>query len=92
MEIAPGAADEVVIDIAKHEDRVFLTEDRDFGQLVYAANKSTSGVILLRFPSKMRDQLPAVVLDVVERHSAKLADHFVVIQPGRVRFGAMPRD
>jgi len=92
IETAPGTVDEVVIEMAAREDRIFLTEDRDFGQLVYAATKSTPGVILLRFPSSMRSQLPAVILDLIEQHSEKLAHHFVVVQPGRVRFGAMPRD
>jgi predicted nuclease of predicted toxin-antitoxin system len=92
IETAPGASDEVVIDMAARENRVFLTEDRDFGQLVYAATKSTPGVILLRFPSSRRTQLPGVILALIEQHSEKLANHFVVVQPGRVRFGAMPKD
>lgn len=92
IETAPGTTDEVVIEIAAREGRVFLTEDRDFGQLVYAAAKPTPGVMLLRFPSSTRTQLPSVVLSVIEQHPEKLADHFVVVQPGRIRFGAMPRD
>lgn len=31
-----GAADEVVINLAVRENRILLTEDKDFGQLVYA--------------------------------------------------------
>jgi predicted nuclease of predicted toxin-antitoxin system len=37
IDVAPGEEDEFVIDIANRESRVLLTEDRDFGQLVYAA-------------------------------------------------------
>ncbi|HZD88600.1 MAG TPA: DUF5615 family PIN-like protein, partial [Pseudolabrys sp.] len=36
-DVATGAEDSSVIDIAAREQRIFVTEDRDFGQLVYAA-------------------------------------------------------
>lgn len=36
------------------EQRAFITEDLDFGQLAFAAGKPTAGVILLRFPSTAR--------------------------------------
>jgi predicted nuclease of predicted toxin-antitoxin system len=87
-----GAEDSAIIDMAVLEQRVFVTEDRDFGQLVYAAGKATCGVILLRFPSHTRATLPAAVVEFVERHGAKLASSFAVLQPGRVRLVEAPRD
>ncbi len=87
IEFAPGADDAAIIDLAVREQRIFLTEDRDFGQLVYAAAKPTAGVILLRFPSAPRANLPALVVDIVAKHEARLAARFVVLQPGRIRFG-----
>jgi Domain of unknown function (DUF5615)/Phage integrase family len=41
-----GADDQTVIDFARSERRLLLTEDKDFGQLVFAAAKQHSGVIL----------------------------------------------
>ena len=46
-ESARGAADSVIIDRARDEARLLLTEDRDFGQLVFAAAKDTAGVIYI---------------------------------------------
>ena len=91
IEIAPGADDDAIIRLAAREGRTFITEDRDFGQLVFAAARSAPGVIMVRFPSNARTRLPAVVVELVEQHGEKLTDRFVVIEPGRVRFGAMPR-
>lgn len=82
---APGATDDTVIDLALHEKRVLLTEDKDFGQLVYAAAKSMAGVIFIRFPTSARAAAPQLVLDIVNSQKEKLADNFVVIQPSRVR-------
>ncbi len=35
-EISPRAEDIDVMNLAVHESRILLTEDKDFGQLVYA--------------------------------------------------------
>ena len=43
--VAASAEDDAVIAMAMREGRIFLTEDRDFGQLVYAAAKPTHCVI-----------------------------------------------
>jgi predicted nuclease of predicted toxin-antitoxin system len=92
MEVAPGAEDDAVIELARREDRIFVTEDRDFGRLVYAAARPAAGVILVRFPSIARTSLPAMLVEIVAQHGEKLSECFVVIEPGRVRFGRVPRD
>jgi predicted nuclease of predicted toxin-antitoxin system len=92
VELAPGAEDDAIMEVAAREKRIFVTEDRDFGQLIYAAAKPASGVIMLRFPSRARAGLPATVVEMVARYGEKLANRFVVVQPGRVRFGLIPRD
>ena len=53
-EIAKGATDEEVLERALNEKRVLITEDLDFGRLVYARGRSTAGVILVRFPNSAR--------------------------------------
>jgi predicted nuclease of predicted toxin-antitoxin system len=92
VEIAPGAEDDTVIGLAAREERIFITEDRDFGQLVYAAAKPALGVILVRLPSTARAGLPGMLVEIVAQHGEKLGECFTVIQPGRVRFGIIPRD
>jgi len=51
---AAGADDDVVIAAARDEDRILLTEDRDFGQLVYAQGHRTGGVLYLRVHPRER--------------------------------------
>ena len=46
-EVARGATDEQVLERALNEKRVLITEDRDFGELVYARGRSSAGVILV---------------------------------------------
>ena len=46
-EIAPRADDAHVIRLAVSQQRVLLTEDKDFGQLVFAHGTRAHGVVLL---------------------------------------------
>ena len=92
IELSPGGADNAVFDMAASEGRIFVTEDRDFGQLVYAGAMPARGVILLRYPSTARARLLATVVDVVTKYAEKLPGRFVVVEPGRVRFGGSPRE
>jgi len=84
-EVVPRALDEAVIELAVLEDRIVLTEDKDFGQLVYGSGRPSSGVILLRFPGRARSSIPEAVLRVVNEQGARLAGAFTIVQPGRLR-------
>lgn len=84
-EVAAGATDEDVLARAIDEKRLLITEDRDFGELVYAAGRSSAGVILIRFDSRARRSKPATVVDAVATLGSRLRDAFIVIEAGRVR-------
>ena len=89
-EVAKGAADEVVMDLALGERRILITEDSDFGELVYARGHSTAGVMLVRFPNRVRQTKPASVVEAVAKLGARLMDTFTVVEPGRVRIAGRP--
>lgn len=84
-EINPGIDDNVVIALAHSESRVLLTEDKDFGQLVYAGGQEAAGVILIRFPSASRSSLGQAVAGMVDELADRLAGAFIVLEPGRAR-------
>lgn len=90
-EIAKGATDEDVLNRALNEKRVVITEDRDFGELVYARGRSSTGVILVRFHSRARRAKPDTVVGAVAKLGARLQDAFTVIEPGRVRVAGRPK-
>jgi hypothetical protein len=60
--------------------------------LVYAAEKPVQGVIVLRFPSSARAQLPETVVQMAAEYGEKLAGRFVVVEPGRIRFALIPKE
>lgn len=89
IEVSPGLPDDEVLAIAVADDRIFITEDRDFGQLVFASRARSRGVIPIRFPTSARERLPATVVDFVAQRGNELQARFAVIEPGRVRVGSI---
>lgn len=84
-EVALGAPDELVIERALSNKRILLTEDKDFGQLVFASAMVSPGVVFIRYPATARKTLPSAVLDLIGKYGDHLAGCFVVLQPSRVR-------
>jgi predicted nuclease of predicted toxin-antitoxin system len=79
--------DEDVLSIANREQRILITNDKDFGELVYRLRLAHSGVILFR----LRDESMAVKIsrlnDVLGRYSGQLATYsaYVVVTNRRIR-------
>ena len=89
-EIASGAEDEEVLRLARSQSQVLLTEDKDFGQLVFAAARESAGVVLIRWPVQARGAIGVTIVDFVEKNAALLSGAFAVIEPGRVRISRAP--
>ena len=84
-ELSPRADDETVIGLALRDGRILLTEDKDFGQLVYASGLPSPGVVLLRFPARARSRIGEAVAEFVTRRGEDLPGRFIVMQPGKIR-------
>jgi predicted nuclease of predicted toxin-antitoxin system len=48
IEANAGANDDAVLESAYREQRILLTEDKDFRELVYRLQKPAAGTVLLR--------------------------------------------
>jgi len=89
-EVAQGASDDEVVRWAAKEGRVVITEDSDFGELVYARGSRSSGVVFVKFPNTARRGKPFAVVEAVAKLASKLQDSFTVVEPGRVRVAKRP--
>ena len=84
-EMAPGSPDADVIKLALKFNCILLTEDRDFGELVFAHQQNHGGIILIRFPSAYRDLMTAVICKLVQDKGEDLAGCFIVVSPSKIR-------
>jgi len=89
-ELARRAPDSEVLELALAQRQVLLTEDKDFGQLVFSAGRGANGVVLIRFPARSRAGLSSAVVAACKRLGETLASSFVVLEPGRIRVTQLP--
>jgi len=84
-ESLPSTPDVEVLRFAVEEERILLTEDKDFGEWIFAHGEVMSGVVLIRFPANMRLELGNAVSSLVAEHGPNLVKSFTVLEPGRAR-------
>lgn len=84
-EITSRSVDSEVIAQAYSEKRILLTEDKDFGQLVFSSQVDSAGVILIRYPGNARKALPEAIVKLVREKGKDIENAFVVVQPGYIR-------
>ncbi|ETW98973.1 MAG: hypothetical protein ETSY2_41805, partial [Candidatus Entotheonella gemina] len=75
---------------ALREERILLTEDKDFGELVYRLHKPTYGVILLRFEVEDRRLKIPRLRDLLAEISQRLTSTFVVLEADKTRLRPFP--
>jgi predicted nuclease of predicted toxin-antitoxin system len=83
-EVTHRSDDRELIEQATRENRILLTEDKDFGWLVFVSHRQSAGVILFRFPGNARESLAQTVKELVREHDEQLPGSFVVAQPGYI--------
>jgi Domain of unknown function (DUF5615) len=74
----------------RRERLILLTEDKDFGWLVFVSHVDSAGVILIRFPGNARQTLVQTIKRVVHEQGKQLLGAFVVVQPGHTRISRKP--
>lgn len=81
-----GISDDNVLRIAFDEGRILLTEDKDFGELVYRLNKPAFGIVLLRIDIEERRKKWSRLKALIDHHEAHLHGNFVVVDMNKFRF------
>jgi predicted nuclease of predicted toxin-antitoxin system len=80
-----GISDQQVLAIAHAAQCTLITNDRDFGELIFQQRRSHSGVIFLRFPlDSTAAQKIAALEQLLDTHHDRL-DQFLVVTPRGVR-------
>jgi predicted nuclease of predicted toxin-antitoxin system len=81
--------DAEVLDLARREQRILITSDRDFGELIYREQRPHSGVIYFRLPLDVTvAQKIAWLEQILASHQAQLGQ-FLVVTPGGIRVGRL---
>lgn len=80
-----GCNDEVVLEISLKENSILITEDKDFGELVFRLNKAHIGIILIRLSGLDSESKSKIVIKSLNENSDKMKNSFSVITPHQTR-------
>jgi len=84
-EVAPRTADREVLNLAARENRLLLTEDKDFGDLVFRQARSVPGLVLVRIDPSRRLRKGTRLLAAIDRFGDTLFGRYTVIEDARFR-------
>jgi predicted nuclease of predicted toxin-antitoxin system len=87
-EQAPGIDDDTVLEKERSENRILITNDKDFGDKVYREKQSHRGVILLRLDDERSSKKIKILEHLIAEHAGRLPDNFIVATDKRVRFSS----
>jgi len=79
-----GISDLKIVELAQNPPKIIITEDKDFGDLVFAFNQTQVSVVLLRYHYKELDQITSILLKFLKNHKIEPYS-FVVITSKNIR-------
>lgn len=80
-----GADDRNVIQKAFEQNRILITNDKDFVELVFREKRPHKGVILLRLDDERPANKIAVLQRLIEKYEKSLSRNFIVVTETTVR-------
>lgn len=84
LEINPTATDEELLALATEEQRIIITEDKDFGELVFV--RKLPHPCIIRFVDMPVEEKAAAMMELLQDHVDDLtADALIVVTRSRIR-------
>jgi len=83
--INPRMSDSEIIDIAAKDNRIIITMDKDFGELVYNSGLIHKGILLLRTENCSSDKKVKILSEILINYSSELEENFCVFSKDRLR-------
>jgi len=81
-----GIDDDEVINMCIDDNRILVTNDKDFGEKVFREGVLHKGVVLLRLEDEGSSSKTLVLSKLLQSYSDRLYDSFVVVTEKQVRF------
>lgn len=79
-----GVSDIEIIELAQNPLKIILTEDKDFGDLLFAYNQKQVSVILLRYHYSELETITSILIKFLLNHTIE-KHSFVVITTKSIR-------
>jgi predicted nuclease of predicted toxin-antitoxin system len=80
-----GIGDDDLVEKTNAENRILITNDKDFGEKIYRDNKPHKVVILLHLDDERVASKIAIMQQFLKNHLEQLENNFIVVTESRVR-------
>ena len=84
--------DDAILEKAVVENRILITNDKDFGEMVFRGRKVHKGIILLRLENERTVNKIDLLKRLLEQYADRLAGNFVVASETTVRIVHVRQD
>ncbi len=85
VEVMPEADDEEILDRAVAEGRIVVTNDKDFGEMVFRSGLAHRGVVLLRLRDERAENKVRMMKVALVQVGERLRNHYVVATESGIR-------
>jgi len=83
--VACGIPDDEVLNLAKSHDAILITEDRDFGEWVFAHGRQGVSILYIRYRNEELEAITDALRTILSNQSQNLRGKFIVITPKKIR-------
>ena len=85
VEISPSISDAAVLEMAVENNALLLTEDKDFGELVYRLGMEHCGILLIRLTEYSSQEKTKVTVSAIQKYYDQLKNTFAVLNENKLR-------
>jgi predicted nuclease of predicted toxin-antitoxin system len=86
FDAAQGIGDGEVLTKAVAENWIVITNDKDFGEMIFRERRKHRGVVFMRLNDERSANKIEVLRQLLENHAERLPDSFVTVTETKVRF------
>ena len=80
-----GADNEAILRKAQIENYILITNDKDFGALIFQKGQKHKGIKLLRLENEKIENKIAVLSQILEKYTDKVSNHFIIASEKIIR-------
>ena len=80
-----GLADEDLLKLANKEKRILITNDKDFGELIFLRKRLSAGMILFRVKGQRTQDKVRLMKKLMMGYREKLLKHFIIVTKDKIR-------
>ena len=78
--------DEKILNMAREEKRIMITNDKDFGEIVYRLKLISNGIVLFRVKDQNENVKLKLIRKAIDYKNENLSRYFTVLTEAKIRF------